>query len=181
VILEERSQRTDSDPGALFGEQMRAAQYLNHPYGIPIIGWRHEMEGLTARMRWILPRLYAPNNAILIVAGDVTPDEVRALAETITARSPPRPTCRRASAPAEPPQLAERRLTMADPRVAQPYVAAPIWPPNATPARRKGRRADLSGRTAGRQRHHLGAGPRAAVRHAEGGLYLAFYDGHVAG
>ena len=47
VILEERSQRTDSDPGALFSEQRRAAQYLNHPYGIPVIGWRHEMEQLS--------------------------------------------------------------------------------------------------------------------------------------
>ena len=47
MILEERAQRTDSDPGALFGEQRRAAQYLSHPYGIPIIGWRHEIEELT--------------------------------------------------------------------------------------------------------------------------------------
>ena len=46
VILEERAQRTDSDPGALLTEQMRAAQFLNHPYGIPVIGWRHEMEAL---------------------------------------------------------------------------------------------------------------------------------------
>src|SRR6056297_1566249 len=46
VILEERSQRVDSDPASQFGEQRRAAQYLNHPYGIPIIGWRHEMETL---------------------------------------------------------------------------------------------------------------------------------------
>ena len=43
VILEERGERTDSSPGALLSEQMRAAQYLNHPYAIPIIGWRHEM------------------------------------------------------------------------------------------------------------------------------------------
>ena len=44
VVIEERNQRTDSDPGAIFAEQRRAAQYLNHPYGTPIIGWRHEME-----------------------------------------------------------------------------------------------------------------------------------------
>ena len=47
VILEERNQRTDNDPGALFQEQMAAAQYLNPPYGMPVIGWRHEMEQLT--------------------------------------------------------------------------------------------------------------------------------------
>jgi zinc protease len=47
VILEERSQRTDSSPGALLMEQMRAAQFQNGPYGIPVIGWRHEMEALS--------------------------------------------------------------------------------------------------------------------------------------
>ena len=46
VILEERNQRTDSNPRALLSEQMNASQYLNHRYGIPIIGWRHEMEAL---------------------------------------------------------------------------------------------------------------------------------------
>ena len=83
VILEERNQRTDNDPGALFSEQTRAAQYLNHPYGIPIIGWRHEMAKLSRQDALDFYRtFYAPNNAILVVAGDVTPDEVRRLAET---------------------------------------------------------------------------------------------------
>ncbi|MBD3785830.1 MAG: insulinase family protein, partial [Sphingomonadales bacterium] len=82
VILEERAQRTDSDPGALFSEQRNAAQYLNHPYGTPIIGWRQEMEALTREdaLAWYR-QYYAPNNAVLVVAGDVTPDQVRALAE----------------------------------------------------------------------------------------------------
>lgn len=83
VILEERAQRTDSEPGALFREQMAAALYLNHPYGIPTIGWRHEMESLDREDALAYyRRFYAPDNAILIVAGDVTPDEVRTLAET---------------------------------------------------------------------------------------------------
>jgi zinc protease len=47
VILEERAQRTDSDPGALLMEQIRAAQFLNSPYGVPVIGWRHEMTELS--------------------------------------------------------------------------------------------------------------------------------------
>src|SRR6056297_2795767 len=82
VILEERSQRVDSDPASQFGEQRRAAQYLNHPYGIPIIGWRHEMETLDQDAALDFYRqYYAPNNAILIVAGDADPDEVRRLAE----------------------------------------------------------------------------------------------------
>lgn len=123
VIIEERAQRTDSDPGALFGEQRRAALYLNHPYAIPIIGWRHEMEGLTREDALeFYRRFYAPNNAILIVAGDVSPDEVRALAETHYGPIAPTPDLPPRLRPQEPPQLAERRLTMADPRVAQPYV-----------------------------------------------------------
>ena len=47
MVLEERNQRTDNDPGALFGEQRSAAQYLYHPYGVPVIGWRHEIAALT--------------------------------------------------------------------------------------------------------------------------------------
>jgi zinc protease len=124
VILEERTTRTDSDPAALFAEQTRAAQYLNHPYAIPIIGWRHEIEQLDRDDALAFyARYYAPNNAVLVVAGDVTPDEVKRLAElhygplAPTADLPPRVR------PSEPPQLAERRLSMADPRVAQPYVA----------------------------------------------------------
>lgn len=82
VILEERAQRTDSDPGALLMEQMRAAQFLNTPYGIPVIGWRHEMEALSREDALsYYKRFYAPNNATLVIAGDVTPDKVKALAE----------------------------------------------------------------------------------------------------
>ena len=82
VILEERAQRTDNDPGALFSEQRQAALYMNHPYGVPIIGWRHEMETLTLEdaLDWY-NTYYAPNNVILIVAGDVEPEAVQALAE----------------------------------------------------------------------------------------------------
>lgn len=123
VIIEERAQRTDSDPGALFGEQRRAAQYLNHPYGTPIIGWKHEAEALTREDALSFYRTYyAPNNAILIVAGDVTPDEVKAMAETHYGPIAPTPGLAPRARVAEPPQLAERRLAMADERVAQPYI-----------------------------------------------------------
>ncbi|MFN3846456.1 MAG: M16 family metallopeptidase, partial [Paracoccaceae bacterium] len=67
VIIEERKQRTDSSPGALLQEQMRAAQFLNHPYGIPIVGWKHEMEALDRKAAFDhYARYYAPNNAILV-------------------------------------------------------------------------------------------------------------------
>ncbi|MEM1130670.1 MAG: pitrilysin family protein [Pseudomonadota bacterium] len=124
VILEERSQRTDSDPDALFREQRRAAQYLNHPYGRPIIGWRHEMEELSREDALeFYERYYAPNNAILVVAGDASPEDVLALAEEHYGPIPANPDLPARVRPSEPPQLAERRLVMEDPRVAQPYVA----------------------------------------------------------
>ncbi len=123
VILEERSQRVDNDPGGLFSEQRRAAQYMNHPYGVPIIGWRHEMEELSQDDALdFYRRYYAPNNAILIVAGDVDPDEVRALAEQHYGPLEPSPGLVARTRPAEPPQLAERRVMFSDPRVSQPYV-----------------------------------------------------------
>lgn len=123
VILEERNQRTDSSAGALFGEQRRAAQYLNHPYGIPVIGWKHEMEDLSLEDAMTFYRkYYAPNNATLIVAGDVTPDDVLALAQTHYGPLEPTVGLTRRERVEEPPQIAERRITYADPRVSQPYV-----------------------------------------------------------
>ena len=123
VILEERAQRTDSDPAALFREQMAAAQYLNHPYGLPVIGWRHEMEQLTREKALAFyDTHYAPNNAILVVAGDVNPAEVHALAQTHYGPLVPSETLPARLRPSEPPHLAQRRLSMFDGRVAQPYV-----------------------------------------------------------
>ncbi|NRA99122.1 MAG: insulinase family protein [Rhodobacteraceae bacterium] len=123
VILEERSQRTDNDPSALFGEQRRAAQYQNHRYGVPIIGWRHEMEELDGDdAQAFYDRFYWPNNAVLVVAGDVEPEAVRALAETYYGVIPANPDLTPRARPTEPPQLGERRITFADERVSQPYV-----------------------------------------------------------
>ena len=123
VILDERNERTDSDPGALLGEQMAAAQYMNHNYGIPIIGWRHEMEALSRQDALDFYRAnYAPNNAILVVAGDVLPAEVLEMARAHYGPLPPSDAIKPRIRPTEPPQLAERRLVLADERVAQPYV-----------------------------------------------------------
>ncbi|MCB2134482.1 MAG: insulinase family protein [Rhodobacteraceae bacterium] len=134
VIIEERNQRTDSDPGAIFGEQRRAAQYLNHRYGTPVIGWRHEMENLTRQDALDWYRLYyAPNNAVLVVAGDVTPDAVRALAETYYGVLAPSPGIAPRHRPQDPPQLAERRMSFADPRVSQPYITRGYLAPERNP------------------------------------------------
>jgi zinc protease len=123
VVLEERNQRTDNSPGGLFSEQRRAALYLNHPYGRPIIGWRHEIEQLDREDAVsFYNEYYAPNNAILVVAGDVTPDDVLELAKTHYGPIAANPELPERARPQEPPQLAERRLIFEDPRVAQPYV-----------------------------------------------------------
>ncbi|MCB2115439.1 MAG: insulinase family protein [Rhodobacteraceae bacterium] len=138
VIIEERNQRTDSDPGAIFSEQRRAAQYLNHPYGTPVIGWRPEMEALTREnaLEWYRT-YYAPNDAVLIVAGDVKPDEVKALAEKYYGPLEPTPGIGPRVRPQEPPQLSERRMTYTDPRVSQPYVTRSYLAPERDPGDQK--------------------------------------------
>jgi zinc protease len=123
VIIEERNQRTENSAGALFREQRNAAQYLNHRYGVPIIGWRHEMEGLDLEAALdYYERYYAPNNAILVVSGDVYPDDVRALAEQYYGMIPANPDLPERARPQEPPQTSARRMEFRDPRVAQEYV-----------------------------------------------------------
>ena len=90
VIIEERNQRIENDPGSRLWEMLRAALYLHHPYGTPTIGWAHEMSKLTPDdARRFYDTWYRPNNAILVVAGDVTPDQVRALAEKYFGPIPP--------------------------------------------------------------------------------------------
>jgi zinc protease len=134
VVIEERNQRVENDPGALFREQLRAAQYLNHPYGTPVIGWKHEAHSLTLEDAMGYYReFYAPNNAVLVVAGDTTPEEVRRLAEKYYGVLEPTPGLGERNRPKEPPQLAERRLTMEDPRVAQPYVIRSYLAPERDP------------------------------------------------
>lgn len=124
VILEERNQRTENNPNALASEQFRAALYQNHRYGVPIIGWKHEMEQLELEdATGFYDLYYSPNNAILIVAGDVYPDEVKALAEEYYGVIPAEPDLPERLRPEEPPQRAERRITFVDQRVSQPYVS----------------------------------------------------------
>jgi len=123
VIVEERGQRTDSDPGALLNEQMAAAQYMNHPYGRPVIGWLHEIKALTREDALAFYKAnYAPNNAIVVVAGDVTPDQALKLAETHYGPLEPSSDILPRARPVEPPQLAERRIVLEDSRVSEPYV-----------------------------------------------------------
>jgi zinc protease len=134
VILEERNQRTDTSPGALFNEQMMAALYQNHRYGLPIIGWRHEMEELSLEDVYTFYNThYAPNNAVLVVAGDVDPAEVKHLAEIHYGPIPANPNIAERARPQEPPQRVERRMVFEDPNVPQPYLRRSYLAPERDP------------------------------------------------
>jgi zinc protease len=123
VILEERNQRIDNEPAARLSEQVQAAQFLNHPYQRPTIGWRHEMETLNRQdALTFYRRFYAPENAVLVVAGDVTAEDVKALAEATYGKIEPHGPGEARNRPQEPPQIAERRVTFADVRVTQPSM-----------------------------------------------------------
>jgi zinc protease len=124
VVLEERRTRTDNDPAAQLSETAQAMLYVNHPYGRPIIGWEHEIRALDREDAFdFYRRHYAPNNAILVVAGDVTPDQVRPLAERTYGRIAPRPDIKPRARTAEPTLIAHRRVTLADPRVRQAQLS----------------------------------------------------------
>ncbi|MHA1517652.1 MAG: M16 family metallopeptidase, partial [Alphaproteobacteria bacterium] len=132
VILEERRSRVDNDPGAILQEQMMAALYRNHPYGIPIIGWEHEMKELDREDALAFyRRFYAPENAILIVAGDVEPDEVKDLAEQTFGKITRHGKVSERFRPREPAHDAPVTVTLEDPRAGrttvQRYYIAPSY------------------------------------------------------
>ncbi|GJE01131.1 M16 family metallopeptidase [Methylobacterium isbiliense] len=123
VVLEERRMRVETDPSAQLSEAMAASLFVHHPYGIPIIGWMHEIEDLNrTHALAYYQRFYTPENAILVVAGDVTVDEVRRLAEDTYGRVAPRGARPVRQRPREPEPRAARRLSVADPKVEQPTL-----------------------------------------------------------
>ncbi|HEY8380733.1 MAG TPA: pitrilysin family protein [Microvirga sp.] len=123
VVLEERRMRVETDPSAQLSEAMAASLFVHHPYGIPIIGWMHEIEGLNREHALgYYSRFYTPENAILVVAGDVTPDEVRRLADKTYGRVAPRGERPVRFRPREPEPVAARHIVVADPKVEQPTL-----------------------------------------------------------
>jgi zinc protease len=132
VILEERRSRVDANPMAILDEQMDATLYQAHPYGTPVIGWEHEMAKLSRKDALdFYKHYYAPNNAILVVTGDVGPDEVRALAEEHFGKIPANPAIVPRVRNQEPPHPAARRVSLLDPRAGKPslrrYYLAPSY------------------------------------------------------
>jgi zinc protease len=136
VVLEEYNMRVANNPEARLNEQMMAALYLNHPYGRPVIGWHQEIEKLGREDALAFyRRFYAPNNAILVIAGDVDVNEIRPLAEATfgkVAAQPAIPAQR--IRPQEPEPVAPRTVTLADPHVEQPTVKRDYLVPSAATA-----------------------------------------------
>jgi zinc protease len=123
VILEERRSRIENSPSAILDEQMNAALYMSHPYGIPVIGWEHEMAKLSpADAMAFYKRFYAPNNAILVVTGDVTVDEVKTLAEQTYGKIPSNKQVTWLPRVQEPPHRAARRVELQDARAGKVSV-----------------------------------------------------------
>ncbi len=139
VIKEERRMRTDNNPRALFAEQLQAATFLAHPYRRPVVGWMDDVERLKlADAMAFYRRFYTPANAIVVVAGDVRPEEVRKLAQRHygpLVNTAPRATRRRTK---EPPPLAARRIVMRDARIRAPIVQRQYLAPSYRTAK-KGR------------------------------------------
>jgi zinc protease len=121
VVLEERRMRTDSDPADQLNEAVLATLYTHHPYGTPVIGWGHEIEGLDREDAFAYyHRFYTPENAILIVAGDVEAGEVIDLAKSTYGKVPARGEPPQRKRPREPELHAHRLVTLTDPKVEQP-------------------------------------------------------------
>jgi zinc protease len=121
VVLEERRQRVESSPQALLNEEFAATLYQNHPYGIPVIGWMHEMEQLNRTDAVAFyDQYYAPNNAVLVVAGDVDADTVRTLAEASYGQLERGPDLPPRIRTIEPERNTSATVTLSDPRVGIP-------------------------------------------------------------
>lgn len=139
VVLEEYNMRVGNSPDARLTEQIMAALYLNHPYGRPVIGWHQEIEKLNREDALAFyKRFYAPNNATLVIAGDVSADEVRPMIEAAYGKIPPQPAIPpQRIRPQEPEPAGPRTVTLADPRVEQPSLRRYYLVPSsvtATPA-----------------------------------------------
>ncbi|MGA8170086.1 MAG: pitrilysin family protein [Methylocystis sp.] len=158
VVLEERRMRVDNDPGAQLDETLQAALFAHHPYGTPIIGWNHEIEELSREDALAYyTRFYTPENAILVVAGDVDDATVKALAQETYGHIPARAEAPKRRRPQEPPPRAERLVTLSDEKVEQPaHERIFIVPSYTTAAPGEAEALDVLA-------HILGGGPASVL------------------
>jgi zinc protease len=131
VVMEERRSRTDDNPHAQVHEQMMATVYIEHPYRSPIIGWMNDLQNMQlADARAWYDKWYAPNNATLVVAGDVKPEDVFALGAQFFGPLPSR-TAPARKLQTEPAQVGIKRMTVKA-QAELPYVAMAYHAPSLT-------------------------------------------------
>ncbi|TYC68086.1 insulinase family protein [Stappia sp. BW2] len=133
VVLEERRMRVDSEPGSRLQEALNSITFVNHPYGSPVIGWQSEIEALNKEAAIAFyNRFYTPNNAVVVIAGDVDVDAVHKLAEETYGKVARRAEPGERIRPAEPPLSGERRIAVSDPRVRQESLSQTWIVPSQT-------------------------------------------------
>jgi len=161
VVLEERRMHSDADPSAQLSEAMQATVFTHHPYGVPVIGWGHEIEGLGREDALAYySRFYTPENAILIVAGDVEPDEALRLAEAHYGPLRPHGEPPVRHRPREPKPVAKRTVTVTDEKVEQPaWQRVYLTPSHATGAPGEAEALEVLA-------HLLGGGPTSFLYRA---------------
>lgn len=122
VVYAERQQTTENEPVDRLREALRAAQFVHHPYGRPIVGWADEIKALTREDALAFYRTwYTPSNAVLVVSGDVTAEELKPIAERTYGQLPARSVPQRARV-IEPTIDAERSVVLRDASVSQPLM-----------------------------------------------------------
>jgi zinc protease len=133
VVINERLEVIESEPAHMLSEAVMRLLYLNHPYGRPVIGWKHEIEALdTGTALDFYKRHYAPQNAVLVVAGDVAADEVRRLAERTFGAVPTRAGSVRSARPAEPPPVGPRTVLVRHDNAVEPQLQIAYQTPSTT-------------------------------------------------
>ena len=131
VVMEERRLRTEDDPTSLLVEEVYAAAFKAHPYHWPVIGWMKDIESITLEdLKKHYKTFYAPNNAVIVVVGDVKADEVFKMVEEYFGKIPPSPHIPEFSY-TEPPQRGERRVVVKSPEAKLPFVFGGFHVPNA--------------------------------------------------
>lgn len=123
IVMEERRLRTADEPSSDLWEQVSAAAFTAHPYGWPVVGWMHDLETVTlADVKAYRQTYYAPGNAILVIAGDVTPESLLPRIHKTFGQVPAGPAIPQVTS-VEPPQRGERRVFLKRPASLPLYIA----------------------------------------------------------
>ena len=124
IVMEERRLRTSDDPGSELWEQVSATAYTAHPYAWPVVGWQRDLETISLdQLKRYRQTYYAPANAILVVAGDVSRQTVLPKIQATFGAVPAGPAAPPVTA-LEPPQRGERRIVFRRPAALPVYIAA---------------------------------------------------------